>query len=146
MSDIESRYHTNLLEYGFKELSTTNELSGIGRLYSVPKEYGEGTYWIYSEKDLYDIKIHDFCFHKDSFFDFGIPQGCLGICYYESISGEEISPYRRLTAGCVKSFIGGMEPCKTLIHKNIPVRSVDIEITPAYYDRYLKEKFPNEYI
>ena len=67
MSDIESRYHTNLLEYGFKELSTTNELSGIGRLYSVPKEYGEGTYWIYSEKDLYDIKIHDFCFHKDSF-------------------------------------------------------------------------------
>ena len=46
MSDIESRYHTNLLEYGFKELSTTNELSGIGRLYSVPKEYGEGTYWI----------------------------------------------------------------------------------------------------
>ena len=75
MSDIESRYHTNLLEYGFKELSTTNELSGIGRLYSVPKEYGEGTYWIYSEKDLYDIKIHDFCFHKDSFFDFGIPQG-----------------------------------------------------------------------
>lgn len=50
MSDIESRYHTNLLEYGFKELSTTNELSGIGRLYSVPKEYGEGTYWIYSEK------------------------------------------------------------------------------------------------
>ena len=95
MSDIESRYHTNLLEYGFKELSTTNELSGIGRLYSVPKEYGEGTYWIYSEKDLYDIKIHDFCFHKDSFFDFGIPQGCLGICYYESISGEEISPYRK---------------------------------------------------
>ena len=57
-----------------------------------------------------------------------------------------MSPYRRLTAGCVKSFIGGMEPCKTLIHKNIPVRSVDIEITPAYYDRYLKEKFPNEYI
>ncbi len=37
MSDIESRYHTNLLEYGFKELSTTNELSGIGRLYSVQK-------------------------------------------------------------------------------------------------------------
>ena len=30
--------------------------------------------------------------------------------------------------------------------QNIPVRSVDIEITPAYYDRYLKEKFPNEYI
>ena len=64
MSDIESRYHTNLLEYGFKELSTTNELSELGDYIQSPKEYGEGTYWIYSEKDLYDIKIHDFCFTK----------------------------------------------------------------------------------
>ncbi len=146
MSDIGSRYHSDLLGCGFKELPPTNQFSGVGRLYSLPQEYGNGIYWVYSEKDLYDIKIHDFCFHQDSFFYFGIPQGCLGICYYESISGEEILPYRRLTAGCVKSFIGGTEPCKTLIHKNTPVRSVDIEITPSYYEHYLKAKFPNEYI
>lgn len=146
MPDIENRYHTNLLKCGFEELPVTNQFSKVGRLYSVPKEFGDGVYWVYSEKDLYDIKIHDFCFVKDSFFDFAIPEGCLGVCYYESISGEEISPYRRLTAGCVKSYIGGMEPCKTMIHRNIPVRSVDIEITQAYYGRYLKEKFPNEHI
>ena len=145
MSDIESRYHTNLLEYGFKELSTTNELSGIGRLYSVPKEYGEGTYWIYSEKDYTTSKYMISVFTKTHSLISVFHKAAWNL-YYESISGEEISPYRRLTAGCVKSFIGGMEPCKTLIHKNIPVRSVDIEITPAYYDRYLKEKFPNEYI
>lgn len=146
MSEIENRYHTNLLKHGFQEEAPNTSFNSIGKLYSVPRNLGEGVYWIYSQEDLYDIKIHDFHFFTDSFFDFSISEGCLGICYYDSISGEEISPYRRLTAGCVKSFTGGMEPCKTLVHKNIPIRSIDIEITPAYYDRYLKEKFPNEYI
>lgn len=146
MTDIESKYHTSLLELGFCELAPDEKFNATGKLYSVPAALGQGVYWVYSQKDLYDIKIHDFHFYKDSFFNFGIPEGCLGICYYDSISGEEISPYRRLTAGCVKSFIGGLEPCKTLIHKNIPIRSIDIEITPAYYDKYLKEKYPTEYI
>ena len=146
MSDLKSRYHTNLLALGFCEEVSSGKFSPAGISYTVPKELGQGIYWVYSQEDLYDIKIHDFHFYKDSFFDFSIPDGCLGICYYDSISGEEISPYRRLTAGCVKSFIGGLEPCKTLIHKNIPIRSIDIEITPAYYDKYLKEKYPTEYI
>lgn len=146
MNEIESRYHANLLECGFQEESPAKTFSPAGKLYSVPKKLGEGVYWIYGKEDLYDIKIHDFRFFEDSFFNFSIPEGCLGICYYESISGEEISPYRRLTTGCVKSFIGGRKPCRTFVHKNIPVRSIDIEITPAYYDRYLKERFPNEYI
>ena len=29
------------------------------------------------------------------------------ITQYDSISGEELSPYRRLSAGCIKTFIGG---------------------------------------
>lgn len=146
MKDIESVYHANLLKYGFQEESSKDMYNPSGKLYSVPKDLGCGVYWLYSQKDLYDIKIHDFHFYEDSFFDFAIPDGYLGICYYDSISGEELSPYRRLTAGCVKTFIGGLHPCKTLVHKNIPIRSIDIEITPAYYDKYLKEKFPDEYI
>jgi len=146
MTDIESRYHAGLLELGFCELAPNEKFNASGKLYSVPAALGQGFYWIYSQNELYDIKIHDFHFYKDSFFNFGIPEGCLGICYYDSISGEEISPYRQLTAGCVKSFIGGLEPCKTLIHKNIPIRSIDIEITPAYYDKYLKGQYPTEYI
>ena len=146
MTDIESKYHTNLLELGFNEEAPNEQFNPAGRLYSVPPQFGQGSYWVYSQKNLYDIKIHDFHCYEDSFFNFGIPDGFLGICYYDSISGEEISPYRRLTAGCVKSFIGGLEPSKTLIHKNIPIRSIDIEITPAYYDRYLKEIYPAECI
>ena len=41
---------------------------------------------------------------------------CLSITRYDSISGEEFSPYRRLSAGCIKTFIGGYAPYLSLIH------------------------------
>lgn len=144
MADIENYYQHKLLENGFREESVTGSFNPIGKLYSIPDKIGKGVYWVYGQKDLYDIKIHDFYFYEDSFFDLQSRE-CLGICYYESISGEEISPYRRLTAGCVKCFIGGLSPCKTLVHKNIPIRTIDIEIMPAYYEQYLKETFPSVY-
>ena len=33
-----------------------------------------------------------------------------------------------------------------LVHKNIPIRTIEIEIMPAYYEKYLQEIFPNEYV
>ena len=66
-------------------------------------------------------------------------------CWSYSISGEELSPYRRLSAGCIKTYIGGYEPYQVLIHKNIPIRSIGIEIMPAYYGDYLKKQYPEEY-
>ena len=71
---------------------------------------------------------------------------CLSITQYESISGEELSPYRRLSAGCIKTFIGGYEPYKALIHKRIPIRSIGIEIMPAYYEDYMKKQYPGDYV
>ena len=97
------------------------------------------------EKDLYDIKIHNFSFHKDFMLEFSLPE-CLSITRYDSISGEELSPYRRLSAGCIKTFVGGYTPYKALIHKNIPIRSIGIEITPAYYEDYLQRLYPEAQI
>ena len=122
MSSIENYYKRKLFENGFKEEKSNAPYNSVGKLYSIPLEIGKGVYWVYGQEDLYDIKIHDFYFYEDSIFDFEIQENNLSICYYESISGEEISPYKRLTAGCVKSFIGGYAPFKTIIHKNIPVR------------------------
>ena len=70
----------------------------------------------------------------------------MSITRYDSISGEELAPYRRLSAGCIKTFIGGYTPYKALIHKNIPIRSIGIEIAPAYYEDYLKKQYPEEQI
>lgn len=144
MSEIENYYQEKLSKNGFQEKVSNEPFRPIGKLYSVPAKLGKGVYWVYGQKDLYGIKIHDFYFYEDSFFDMQLRKG-LGICFYESISGEEVSPYRRLTAGCVKCSTGGLTPCKTLIHKNIPIRTIEIEIMPAYYEKYLQETFPNEY-
>jgi len=117
----------------------------VGTSWRLSEKIGRGYFWIYCKKDLFNINIHDFYFLEDSFMEFDLPE-YLSISYYQSISGEELSPYRRLSAGSVKSFIGGNKTYRVLIHKNIPIRSVGIEITPAYYEHYLKQQYPDENI
>ncbi len=148
MADIENFYQSKLLACGFKEEAPNELYSSTGKLFRMPKEYGEGVYWVYGQKDLYDIKIHDFYFYEDSLFDIEMLEWpeCLSVAYYESVSGEEITHCRRLTAGCVKSFIGDYKPYKAIFHKNIPIRTIGIEIMPAYYEKYLKEAYPDEYM
>ncbi len=73
-------------------------------------------------------------------------QKSLSITHYESVSGEELNPYHRLTADCIKTFISDSKVYKAIIHKKIPIRSIDIEIMPAYYEDYLKQQYPEMYV
>jgi AraC-like DNA-binding protein len=145
LHDIISDCYQPLLEkQGFSQIQDNGGWNSTGVCWRLSSEIGEGFYWIYAQKDLFDIKIHDFYFHEDSFMEFVLPE-CLSITQYESISGEELSPYRKLSAGCIKTFIGGHEPYQVLIHKKIPIRSIGIEIMPPYYNDYLKKQYPGEY-
>lgn len=145
MNDIIADCYQPLMhKHNFIQVENAAQFNSAGMCWKLSPEIGEGYYWIYAQKDLYDIKIHDFFFHEDSFMEFELP-ACLSITQYESISGEELSPYRRLTAGCIKTFVGGYEPYKVLIHQKIPIRSIGIEIMPAYYEDYLKKQYPGDY-
>lgn len=144
-SRTEELYSPALRKFGFVPEPDNHCYVPNGLCWRQAGEGGDGYYWIYGQKDLFTIKIHDFSFREDSFLEFDIP-ACLSVTYYESISGEELSPYRRLTAGCVKTFLGGMEPYRVLIHKNIPITSIGIDITPAYYETWLKRQYPEEYV
>lgn len=142
---LEDYYGPLLKEHGFSLEPENHEYGRMGLCWRLSPSLGQGTYWTYGQKDLFDIKIHNFSFYKDSLLEFSFPE-CLSITRYDSISGEELSPYRRLSAGCIKTFMGGEETYKVLIHKNIPIRSVGIEIMPAYYENYLKNQYPDEYV
>lgn len=48
--------------------------------------------------------------------------------------------------GYTKAQIGGYKPYKALIHKKIPIRSIGIEVMPAYYEDYLQKQYPGDYI
>ena len=71
-----------------------------------------------------------------------IPE-CISIQRYDSISGEELDPYRRLSAGDIQTTGGGKQRYRALIHKRIPIHAVGIEILPAYYENFLKERYPD---
>ncbi len=131
---------------GFKRIENKDKYPSLGTLYKVPEKYADGYYWIYEEKDLFNIKIHDFTYHEDTVFKLSSGQWprCLNITYYESVSGEELTPYRHLTPGCVKTFFGGANEFHCLFHKGIPLVSIGIEIFPAYYEKYLQDMFPDE--
>ena len=129
MSEIMEPYYVSMLKgHGFTPDPDDHQYGALGICWKLSPEIGEGSYWTYGQKDLYDIKIHNFSFHKDSLLEFPLPE-CLSITRYNSISGEEITPYRRLSAGCIKTYIGGYEPYQVLIHKNIPIPSSQ-EILP----------------
>ena len=144
MNTVIDFYKSQLAEKGFVPALDNYSYCSVGTTWQLSNELGGGYFWLFSVKDLYSIKIHDFYFHNDTIMEFSWPE-CLSISQYDSVSGEELAPYRRLEAGCVKSFLGGYKPYKVLIHKNIPIRSTGIEIMPAYYEDYLKCQYPDVY-
>ena len=137
-------YNTLLTESSFIPTQCDKKFSPAGNCWTLSPELGGGYYWLYAQKDLFDIKIHDFFFHDDFMLNFDIPEG-ISITRYDSISGEELNPYRRLSAGNIQTFVGGKQNYKAIIHKRIPIHSVGIEIFPAYYEDYLKRQYPDEY-
>lgn len=148
MTNIETFYASKLMESGFMEIPSDGSYNPLGKLFKLSSEYGEGFYWIYNQKNLYSIKVHDFYFHKDTFLDIKSMEWpeCLNISYHESVSGEEIMPYRHMSAGCITTYFGGEQPYKAIVHKNIPIRSIAIEILPDYYNTYLQKMYGEEYI
>lgn len=144
-NDKKESYYRELFEkMHFKPCAVPSGFPPEGECWMLTSEGGDGYYWFYEAGDRYNIKIHDFRFCEDTVLDMQIPEA-LSVTWYESISGEELSPYRKLNCHVVKSFLGGYEPFRALIHRNVPIRSIGIEYRPAYYESYLKEQFGDLY-
>lgn len=144
-SNILTDYYDPLLQKNnFRPVSCPEKFNPAGSCWEIAPSVGNGYYWLYAKKDLFDIKIHDFCFHEDFCLDLSIPE-CISIQRYDSISGEELSPYRRLSAGDIQIIAGGKQRYRALIHKRIPIHAIGIEILPAYYEDFLKKQYPEDY-
>ena len=144
-SKILTEYYTPLLEQNsFRPVPCPEPFGPAGKCWEIDPAVGSGHYWVYARQDLFDIKIHDFYFYEDFCLDLEIPE-CISILRYDSISGEELNPYRRLSAGDIETIVGGKQRYRALIHKRIPVHSVGIEILPAYYEDFLKKQYPEDF-
>lgn len=109
--------------------------SGIPKLLEAMREYG------LRDPEFCDMEIG---FRINLYMDVEIPEG-INIQRYDSVSGEEFNPYRRLSAGDIETIVGGKQHYRALIHKRIPIHSVGIEILPNYYEDFLKKQYPDIY-
>ena len=141
---IDGKYGEVLEQAGFIPCRAPKSFPREGKCWEAAPDIGSGFYWIYDSLQGYCVKIHDFRFREDTVIDLAIPE-CLSVTWYESISGEELTPYRKLNAHVVKSFLGGYEPFRALIHRRVPVCSIGIEYYPVYYETHLKELFGDLY-
>lgn len=143
--NILANYYDPLLQQNnFQPIACPEKFSPSGSCWELSPSIGKGYYRIYGKRDLFDIKIHDFYFHKDFCLDVEIPEG-INIQRYNSISGKVLNPYRCLSSGDIETIVGGKQRYRALIHKRIPIHSVGIEILPAYYEEFLKKQYPDEY-
>lgn len=140
MNRIPSFYDEHLSKYDFSQINFNGMYIALGKLWKLSDEIGREYYWVYSQENLFHIKIHNFSYSKDFMMNYLHPE-CLSISYYESISWYEFSPYRRINANCIKSYLGGKTPFNAIIHKKVPIKFIGIEIMPDYYNEYLRENF-----
>ena len=88
---IADYYQSVMDRYHFIPDKNTGSFNPAGMYWRLSPEIGEGGYWVYAWKDLFDIKIHDFFFYQDIFMEFELPS-CLSYTQYDSISGKELAP------------------------------------------------------
>ncbi|MDF2568151.1 MAG: transcriptional regulator, AraC family, partial [Oscillospiraceae bacterium] len=116
MSKSDLTFHEPfLLQNGFSRTICNDQYNSEGQCYALDPLKGKGHYWVYTSENMFSIVIHDFVLYEDFFLECEMPE-YLSVTYYESISGEELTPYRRLNAGCVKGYFSD---CKyqAMIHK-----------------------------
>ncbi len=133
-----------LFKCGFYHAGQIEGYNIEGTCYSIRPENGKGHYWVYSMEDLFSISIQDLVFYEDFCLEYQQPR-YLGINYYDSVSKEEMKPYKRLTCNCIVGHTPDSEPHQVIYHKNIPIRSTGIEIMPEYCEEYLNTRYPGEF-
>lgn len=115
------------------------------RVYQLNKNKGYGVYRLYSPDGTYAIAVHDFTFYKDTVIHCVLPE-YLSITWYDSVSGEALKPYMRLDRGYVKGYHSNTEGYHALVHKDIPISTIGIEVAPEYSEKYLRAKYPGGFI
>ena len=139
-------YHSMLSDGGFfldhEHRQPYNEFT----CYTLQADKGQGHFWVYFYENMFEITIRDFLFFDDFMLECPEPE-FLSVTYYTSVSGEEFHPYCQLSPNSLQAQIGHTDKIyQAIYHKNIPLKSISFTIMPEFYQQYLQQKFPGEYI
>lgn len=93
---------------------------------------------------MFAVAQMDLRTHEDYIMEYAQPD-FIAINYYETISAEELSPYKRLAARCIRGHVSKGELFQLRCHKNMPVKGYELMLMPGYYQDYLEQIYPGEF-
>lgn len=129
---------------GFTKIPSPAGFCPLWHSYRAEGPYAYGEFHACAPSDRWQISIHDFTPIKDTLMEFKLPE-YLSVAWYDSISGEEFAPYRKLRSKSLWGFYSGEDGWRGLVHGGISVRSVSIEVTPEMSREYLEREYDGQF-
>lgn len=133
-----------LAEWGFRPCTHIEEINLEGVCYKPADEYAKGFYWFYENANMFAISVMDIQLKRDAVLEFQQPE-FISVNYYDTISGEELNPYKRLNANCIRGHISKGELFRARFHANVPIHGMELMLMPGYYRDYLNQKYPGDF-
>lgn len=134
-----------LSDWNFLSCDIPADLNPEGLCYTPSPELGTGYYWFYEKKDSFAISIIDLKLNQDRIMEYKQPE-FISISYYDTISAEEINPYKRLNANYIRGHVADNDWFRARYHHGVPIRGMELMIMPKYYNDKLSAKYPGEFI
>ena len=119
-------------------------LSPAGICAEPDPEVGEGYYWYYEKKDMFAISVMDIRLREDCIMEYDQPD-FISINYYDTICAEELTPYKKIYANCIRGHVSGNKLFRTKYYKDMPIRGTELILMPGYYHDYLTKEYPGEF-
>ena len=66
----------------------------------------------------------------------------ISLNFYDTVSAEELNPYKKISANSIRGHVSNGELYRARIHKNIPMKGVEIILMPYFYQDYIEKKYP----
>ena len=119
-------------------------LSPAGLCFEPDPAMGEGYYWYYERIGMFAVSVMDLRPRFDYIMEYQQPD-FISVNYYDTISAEELAPYKRLSANCIRGHVSNRELFRARYHKNMPLRGTELMLMPGYYHDYLESRYPGEF-
>ena len=141
---LEKMYRDIFADRGVVPCDPVPGFNQYGEFYKMDPEKEKGYCWVYRCNPHVTITIMDQVHYEDTCCVFQQPEYiCVG--YFYSVSGEILTPYRRLTSGAIQAYVGKKSEYRMILHKKIPINGVSITFMPEYYRKYLRKQYTSLY-
>ena len=141
---IENMISNCLDQMPFRQCKCKDFLSPAGLCFEPEPSLGEGYYWYYEKPGYFAVSVMELKAKQDYImeykqFDF------ISVNYYDRISAEELNPYKRLAANCIRGHVSNGELYRARFHKNMPIKGTELILMPGFYNDYIEQKYPGQF-